>query len=92
MPVYDGLRSQLFALGLLTPTVRASARSFGASNSLIWKGLCGANDRNRTSDTVIFSEEAGGPHPPSGGGFAAPLQGGEEEEVRQAVACSPGLN
>jgi hypothetical protein len=55
-PVYDRLRSQLFALGLLTSTGRASVWSFGASNSLIRKGLCGAQDRNRTSDTVIFSE------------------------------------
>src|SRR3954452_1158801 len=54
-PVYAGLLSQVFALCLLTPTRRAYTRSVGVSNSLIWKGLNGAQDRNRTSDTVIFS-------------------------------------
>jgi hypothetical protein len=45
-PIYAGLRSQVFALCLLTPTRRASARSFGASNSFTWKGLNGAQGRN----------------------------------------------
>jgi hypothetical protein len=51
--IYDGLRSQLFALGLLTPTRRASARSFGASNSFNWNGLNGAQDRNRTAAGLV---------------------------------------
>jgi hypothetical protein len=45
-PDYAGLRSQVFALCLLTPTRRASARSFGTSNSFIWKELNGAQGRN----------------------------------------------
>src|SRR4029077_4351583 len=45
-PDYAGLRSQVFALCLLAPSRRASARSFGASNSFIWKGLNGAQGRN----------------------------------------------
>jgi hypothetical protein len=45
-PDYAGLRSQVFALCLLTPTRRAHIRSLGASNSFIWKGLSGAQGRN----------------------------------------------
>jgi len=45
-PIYAGLRSQVFALCLLTPSRRARTRSFGASNSFIWKSLNGAQGRN----------------------------------------------
>ena len=36
-------------------TTAQDARNLGTSNSLTWKDLNGAQDRNRSSDTVIFS-------------------------------------